>query len=348
MSSDASIPPSRVLVVGANGFVGRRLVEALTREPRLQPVAAVRGHRRPAVAGVEVVQCDATDPTAMQQALAGIDYAVNCVAGNDAAMVAATNVLCDAARRSGLRRLVHLSSMAVYGGATGLVDEACIAVRPVSGYGMAKHACEQAVRDYIADGGTAVILRPGCIYGPGSEQWTGRIARLLRAGRLGDLGADGDGVCNLTYIDDLVAAIVLSLIRDEAADETFNIATSDPPDWNFYLTRFARALNATPVQRLSGRRLKLETKLGAPALRLAAIGTRLARLPIQVPDAITPSLATLFRHDIRLDVHKAAERLGLGETSLEWGLAASARWVAGLRPEPSAQQHDLVVEARQR
>ncbi len=345
MLSNEPIQRSRVLVVGANGFVGRRVAEALVREPGMQPVGVVRSRRRQPAAGIEVVYCDATDLSAMKQAMVGIDHVINCVAGNDAAMVAATNVLCDAARRTTLRRLVHLSSMAVYGCATGLVDEACSPVAPVSGYGMAKQVCERVVHDYIADGGAAVILRPGCIYGPGSEQWTGRIARLLQAGRLGDLGADGDGTCNLTYIDDLVSAIVASLIRDEAVGETFNIAASDPPDWNFYLTQFARVLKATPVQRLSGRRLKLESKVVAPALRLMAIGIRLARLPMQIPDAITPSLAALFRHDIRLDVHKAAERLDCRETSLEQGLAASARWVAGLLPEPSAERHDL-VEAR--
>lgn len=346
MPNDEQFPLTRVVVVGANGFIGRRLVDALVREPGYRPVAAVRRH--PAATQADVVLCDATDRAAMERALAGAAYAVNCVAGSDGAMVAATNAICDAARRTGLRRLVHLSSMAVYGAATGLVDEAHAAVPPVSGYGMAKQACEQVVRDFITDGGEAAILRPGCVYGPGSEQWTGRIGRLLQAGRLGDLGAEGDGVCNLTYIDDLVAAIVACLTRDEAANQTFNIASADPPDWNTYLTRFARQLGATPIQRLSARRLKLETKLAAPALRLTAISARLGRLKIRLPDAITPSLAALFRQDIRLDVHNVSERLGLHETSLEWGLAASARWLTTGRMQGSGQRHDSLVEAPQR
>ncbi|MBN8874200.1 MAG: SDR family oxidoreductase [Rhodospirillales bacterium] len=341
MPDTVQFAPARVLVVGATGFIGHRLVQALAREPSLLPVAASR--RAVPIAGIEAVACDATDPAAMTRALAGIDLAVNCVAGNDAAMVTATRVLCDAARRSGLRRLVHLSSMAVYGDATGLVDERTPATPPLSGYGAAKQETERLVREWEQDGGRAAILRPGCVYGPGSEQWTGRIARLLRAGRLGDLGPDGDGVCNLTFIDDLVAAIITCLTRDEAVGETFNIAMADPPDWNAYLVRFARALGATPINRLSGRQLRLESKLAAPALKLAAIGTRVARLSVRMPDAITPSLAGLMRQDIRLDVNKAAHLLGLGETSLDWGIAASVRWVDGKRGGNTA---DTLMETR--
>jgi nucleoside-diphosphate-sugar epimerase len=348
MPDSEQFPQARILVLGANGFIGRRLVEALIRESNLQPVAAVRSlGRGPALPGVEMLVCDATNRAAMERALGGVDVAVNCVAGNDAAMVVATNVLCDLARRSGLRRMIHLSSMAVYGAATGLVDEAAVPTAPVSGYGLAKQACETAVRDYIRDGGEAVILRPGCVYGPGSEQWTGRIARLLQAGRLGDLGAGGDGICNLTYVDDLITAILAALMRPDAVGEAFNIAAADPPDWNGYLKQFARVLSATPVQRLSARRLKLETRLGAPALRLAAIGAKLGHLSLRVPDAITPSLVTLFRQDIRLDVRKATERLSLSQTSLEWGLAASARWLSARRVEPSTQRSDPVLKVRQ-
>lgn len=346
MPDSGNLPHARVVVLGANGFIGRRLVGALARMPEFQPVALVR---RPAnIAEAEMVVCDATDGDGMQRALAGADYAVNCVAGSEAAMIKATNVLCDVARRSGLRRLVHLSSMAVYGAATGVVHETSPAVPPLGGYGAAKQQCEQAVHAFIADGGEAVILRPGCVYGPGSEQWTGRIARLLKAGRLGDLGADGDGICNLTFVDDLVAAIVVSLTRPEAAGEAFNIAMSDPPDWNTYLTQFARALGATPVRRLSGRQLKLESKLLAPALRIGSIGSRVSRIPVRLPDAITPSLASLFRHEIRLDVHKASERLEVQETGLEWGLAASARWIADRQRATSAQPQTSIVEAQHR
>ena len=95
--------------------------------------------------------------------------------------------------------------------ATGTVREDHAPVAPVSGYGQAKIECERIVRKYVDDGGDAVILRPTCVFGPGSPQWTNRLVRLLRARRIGDLGVAGDGICNLAFIDDLVAAIIAAM-----------------------------------------------------------------------------------------------------------------------------------------
>ena len=49
------------------------------------------------------------------------------------------------------------------------------------------------MREAMAGGLDAAILRPALVYGRGSALWSERVARLLRAGRLGDLGAAGDG-----------------------------------------------------------------------------------------------------------------------------------------------------------
>jgi uncharacterized protein YbjT (DUF2867 family) len=117
-----------VLVIGASGYIGSRLVTALSDSPIHRPIAASRR------SGLKV---DATDPDSVRAALRDVDCVVNCVAGNDRAMVRATEVLCDVARVSPPRRIVHLSSMAVYGAATGTVHEDHVAVSPISGYSQA-------------------------------------------------------------------------------------------------------------------------------------------------------------------------------------------------------------------
>jgi nucleoside-diphosphate-sugar epimerase len=109
-------------------------------------------------------------PIALARALEGATYVVNTVLGSPATLLAVTRNICEAARSSSLRRIVHLSSMAVYGTATGVLDETA-RLQPVSAYGRAKADCELVVRDFISAGGKAVILRPGCVYAPGGEQW---------------------------------------------------------------------------------------------------------------------------------------------------------------------------------
>lgn len=163
--------------------------------------------------GIEVRPYDARDPSSLEETLADIDSVVNCVGGELEAMVMSARHLFATALASNVERIVHISSMAVYGRATGVVDEQSPIATAGGGYAGAKLDGERLARDFSKRGGRVVVLRPSCIYGPGSEQWTGRIGRLVRAGRIGDLGPAGDGYCNLIYIDDMVSAVVQALQR---------------------------------------------------------------------------------------------------------------------------------------
>ncbi len=290
-----------VLVLGASGFIGSRLVAALSKSPMYRPVAASRR------SGV-----DAANARHIAAALQDIDCVVNCIAGSDRTMLQTTQVLCDAARALPPRRIIHLSSMAVYGAATGTIQEDHPPVEPISGYGKAKINCERIVQKYVKDGGDAIILRPTCVFGPGSPQWTTRLARLLETRRIGDLGTAGDGCCNLAFIDDLVSAIIASISIPDCAGQIFNVSSSVGLTWNEFFIAFARALGATPVRRIPSRMLRIETKLLAPARRVASM---VIRSP--VTEAITPSLAALWQQDIRIDCSAAQAILQLPRTSLD-------------------------------
>ena len=79
----------RILVLGANGYVGRRVVSALADSDWADPVAGVRRARQQ---GREIV-LDATDPAAVTRALGEVDAVVNCVAGSADAMTAGARAL---------------------------------------------------------------------------------------------------------------------------------------------------------------------------------------------------------------------------------------------------------------
>lgn len=306
-----------VIVLGASGFIGSRVVAALADIPAWRPVPV---SRRPL--GEGSIVADATDPAAMRAVLDGAACVVNCLAGNNRALQRTTEVLCDAARQSPPRRIVHLSSMAVYGAATGRVREDHAPQPPVSGYGQAKLDCETLIQRYADGGGDAVILRPACVFGPGSPQWTTRIARLLRSRRLGDLGSAGDGGCNLSFIDDLVVTIVKALDAPDAAGRAFNVSNLDIPTWNQFLTRFGIALGFTPIRRVTPRMMRLETKLLAPVRRIAA-----RKLDHPATEAITPSLAALFAQDIQIDSSAAAAALTMPSTPVDRMIVESVRWL---------------------
>lgn len=317
-----------VLVLGAGGYVGGAIVEALRQSNRHQPVAgARRPSRRLTEAGIETRICDATDAGAVRKAADGVGCIVNSVLGDAATMLAAVGNVCEAARANQATRVVHVSTMAVYGAATGRVDEATPLDSAGSAYGAAKIACERAMTEFAAAGGDMVMVRPGIVHGPGGEQWTGRLGRMLRLGRLGDLGEAGDGRCNLTYIDDLGAAVLAAIDRPDVLGEAFNVADPDPPTWNQYLVALGVLIGATPVRRLSARRLRLEAKLLAPPLQVMKLLGARGGLPAgRLPEPIAPSLLQLFGHDMELDHRKADQRLGFPRTAPDVAMAASAAW----------------------
>jgi nucleoside-diphosphate-sugar epimerase len=314
----------QILVLGANGFIGGHLMARLRACPWAKPIAGVR--RPPASVQTEHRIVEATSEVSVAQGLAGIDAVVNCVAG-DAASIAqgARALFAAAARMPAAPRVVHLSTISVYGEATGLIDETSPLRGDLGAYSAAKVEAEQ----YAAAYERGVILRPGCVYGPASPQWSLRIAQWLIARRLGDLGADGDGYCNLVHVDDVATAILQCLEAPEGApraDAIFNLSMPEPPTWNEYLIRYGRALGAVPIRRISHRRLTLETKLVAPPLKILELGLRAAKLRWRLPPPIPPSLLRLMRQEIKLDVQRAQAAFGFGWKPLDAGLAETARW----------------------
>jgi nucleoside-diphosphate-sugar epimerase len=312
-----------VLVIGANGFIGRHLMAALARQPGLTAVAGVR---RPANAGQR--RADLTDPASLAAALDGIDAVVCCAAGNAQVIADGAAALFQAAAARPQRPLVvNLSSMAVYGEASGVVDEGAPLQPQLGWYAAAKCAAEDHGRAYAAAGGPLVTLRPGIVYGPGSTAWVGRIGDWLRAGRLGDIGALGDGYCNLVHVDDVVAAILASLRTPAAHGQVFNLAMPQPPRWNRYFVALSLALGVQPVRRRGEKWLRRDAKLLSIPLKLAQIVLGKLRLPHGwLPEPIPPSLLGLWQQEIVLDSSAAGRVLGLQWTPLDAGVASSAAW----------------------
>jgi nucleoside-diphosphate-sugar epimerase len=299
---------TRVVVLGGSGFAGSAIVRCLA-GAGFRPVSVSRRAR-----GGEQVRCDATDPVALMQVLQDAGAVVNAVLGDADTMMSATRALAACARALNLR-VVHLSSMAVYGLARGRVDEGA----PLHGTG--------GYAETLLAGTGAVILRPGIIYGPGGEQWTGRIFRLLRARRLGDLGENGDGRCNFIHVRDVGAAVVALLGRPDLAELAINLAHAFAPRWNDVLVACARAIGAVPVVRIAGWHLAAEAVMLAPPVYLARLSAaRLGLASARWPEIVTPSMRALFSQDLSLDCRLADRLLGLDRVPAAAGLAECAAW----------------------
>jgi 2-alkyl-3-oxoalkanoate reductase len=318
-----------VLVLGASGFIGGAVVGGLTQSSSAVPIIGVR---RPwpspqTLPMLEQRVIDATQVPSIAAALENVDCIVNCVAGAAQTFVSSATALIAAARSApNSPRVIHLSTMSVYGSTVGSVDESAPLRADLGAYSEAKVAAEKIASAYPH----VVILRPGCVFGPGSEQWTVRYARLLLARRLGDLGAAGDGQCNLVDIGDVVQSILGAIENRQTDGGVFNLAIPESLSWNDFLTRFAIALHAVPVRRIGARRLRIEGKLLAPALKILEIAGKKVGMR-QLPPPIPPSLLRLMAQDIRLDSRRAHDQLGIRFRSVEQMLSEAAQWYLNRR-----------------
>jgi nucleoside-diphosphate-sugar epimerase len=235
-----------VAVVGANGFVGSRLVEQWHLEERADVVPVVRRPEAAAGAlrfGLDCRVADALDEGELAHAFAGCDAVVHAGAGPRPFVTQSPGRVVRAAAQAGAQIVVYLSSMAVHGwNPRSGTDEATPLPRrqPVP-YNRWKVSGERALRSACRETGTRfVILRPGIVYGPRS-QWIAGFARAVLEGSA-YVVAGGLGVCNAIYVDNLVHAVDLALEREEAAGETFLVADDDAVTWRMLYEPVCRAL----------------------------------------------------------------------------------------------------------
>jgi predicted dehydrogenase/nucleoside-diphosphate-sugar epimerase len=249
----------RVLITGAGGFIGTRLAEVLSLRETWQVRALVHrpaGAARLARLPVEMVQGDLCSAHDLARAVAGCDSVVHCAVGTEhgnrhalyAVTVGGTEKLLAAAREAGVSRFVHLSSVGIHDAARpGTIDETT-PVAPLRGdvYGQTKARAERAVLRAAAAGLPAVILRPGCVYGPHGFTFVINPLRALAEGRLVLEGSAGTP-SNTVYVDNLVEAIerALDLPAEWARGALFAIGDGDDCTWGEYYGDLAGRLGVT-------------------------------------------------------------------------------------------------------
>jgi len=314
----------RVLVFGGStGEIAARVANMLADGGSLEPVFVDMAAPMPIASKVQHTPIAIDDATQLSQTLQTVDAVVSCVENNPRLIIASANALFAAQKSHPAKRVVLLSSMAVYGDAEGWVDEHSH-INATDAYSAARIQAETLA----ATSENAICLRAGVEYGPGSPRWSGLIGRLLRARRLGDLGAAGDGCCNLLYVDDLIQAILKALKLETAGNQVFNICSSERVTWNEYFIRYACALGAVPAKRVGVRRLKMDTKLSIPLKVVEkAIGSKWTQR-LHVPAPLTSSMLGIFGQRLVLKVDKAEQVLGMKWTPLQDGLKTAAQWIS--------------------
>lgn len=263
----------RVLVTGGAGFIGSHIVDCLLERGEQVLVAddLSAGSRENVSPGAEFHDRSVLEP-GLTELLTGCDAVVHAAAQTSVAAASAdpeadarinitgTIRTLLAAGRSGVRRVVYLSSAAIYGNASQPpIDEAQPAA-PTSPYGLSKWAGEQYVR-LIADmcGLEWVVLRLANVYGPrqsprGEAGVVARWCSAVGAGEPLQLHGDGSQTRDFVYVGDVAHAVVTALDHPEAGGGTFNVGTGSEIAIREILTRLEGVLGRPAVVRqLPGR-----------------------------------------------------------------------------------------------
>jgi uncharacterized protein YbjT (DUF2867 family) len=289
-------------VTGGTGFVGRHLlrmatesgyhVRALTRRPQPQdsPIVWIEG---------------ALDrPETLERLIANADAVVHVaglISGSRDAFekvnVHGTAAAVDAARRKGLRRFVHISSLA--------------AREPkLSSYGWSKAKAERLA---AASGLDWTIIRPPAIYGPGDTE----TLELFRMARRGLVALPPKGHFSLIHVEDLCRLILRVVHEPDTVAEVYEPDDGETNGWQH--RRFARTLGA-----VFGKR---GASLAVPRALLHGV-SRLERMVRRDRAKLTADRVNYFCHPDWVVTAERRPPPGLWKPQIptEAGLKATADW----------------------
>lgn len=252
----------KVLVTGASGFIGGRLVERLVRDHGADvrvlvrnPCSAARLARFP----VTFHLGDVTRTLDLDKAVAGCTVVFHCAYGTTGSQKrrawvnrVGTERVLEAAHRTKVGRVVNLSTLMVYGQTgDGDLDETAPRRRFGNAYSDSKLEAEETALQYSRSGRVAVtVLQPTAVYGPFGGVWTIQPLEALKTGRM-ILVDGGEGLANAVYVDDLVSAMLLAAVKDAAVGEAFLISGPEAFPWRELYGRFARMLGDGPARTVS-------------------------------------------------------------------------------------------------
>jgi nucleoside-diphosphate-sugar epimerase len=252
----------KVAVTGAGGFIGNAICRELVERGAEVAGLEIDEERKDRVlaTGAAFATADvAANPDAEDgmatviHGLGGTDYVVHTAAHvrEWGAMedfvrvnVQGTRNVLDAAKSAGVERVVHISSVVVYGyDDPGEPDEDVFHRT----YGI-PYIDTKSASDALACRRGAVVIRPGDVYGPHSVPWVLRPLELAKAGQLVVPG-NGDGVMLPVYIDDLVQAVALG-ISEGTPGRPYAAWDGEPVTFEDYFNRLADLVGASHARRL--------------------------------------------------------------------------------------------------
>jgi len=320
-------------VTGATGQLGSHIAEQLRAAGE-----RVRALARPGSdarfleqIGVEIVPGDMADASALRKLFAGADVVYNCAARvsdwgpwkafADEAVAGARNLL-DACRAEKVPRLLHVSSISVYGHHKLPPGQEITETTKLGNkfwlwdyYPRAKLLAENIVWEFGQD---VTVVRPSWIYGPRDRITIPRVVNALQQGKAMILGS-GDNLLNIIYVGDVAAGAILAANLPQARGQAYNLCSRGEVKQVDLLNTMTDALKLPRVHK--------HVPYGL-AHRFAFVQECFARLLRRSkPPAVTRRALYLIGRAPHYSVAKAREQLGWQpRVPIQEGVRQSLEW----------------------
>ena len=322
----------KTLITGATGFLGGALahrlhsmgwdVTALGRNPaKLNELEA---------AGMKPLRVDISKKDEVTASFSDFELVFHCAAFpspwgsfekfHQANVIGTRNVV-QACLENNVKRLVYVSTPSLYFDHNSRINvrETDLLPKPISNYAATKLLAEEEVDKGFANGLAAISIRPRALFGEGDTVIFPRLIPRLESGRLPILG-DGDNIVDLTYIQNVVDALVLCAESPaNTLGKKYNISNGEPVKIWKLVERICDELNLPHPKR------KVSHRTASAAASVLEFIYSL--IPSSPEPPLTRVSVSMMANSTTLDISAARNELGYQpKVSVEEGVQKFLKW----------------------
>lgn len=316
----------KVLITGASGFIGSRLAQRLSKDFEVFALVRSKPKLQDFPKNVKLIYGDITDGPSVMKALKNQDLVFNLAAGLpyhkltdsgyfDVNVKGAENIF-KAALDNKVKRLVHISTVGIYGPTLSSVVNEKSPLNLRDTYSITKAEAEILCRKFIKQGLPATIIRPTIGYGPGDKR-PGflNLFKLINKGFFIPIG-QGDNFFHTIYVDNLVDAMILAVTKKAAIGEDFIIGDDPCPTFKEIIESIAEILNRKIYP------IYLPKELAATAAKVFDLSGKLG-----LPTPLNSQRVAFMTENKKYDIGKAKKLLGFKpKIGLQEGLNKTYLW----------------------